>query len=163
MGKKPGKQETGTMVGGATGSTDALNSTNQSLVTSSAKPATANGEAYARVEPPDVEKLGRSSWTLLHLIAATYPETPSNKQQADMKQFLKLFGNFYPCWFCAEDFEKYMSKSEPATETRDHLGRWLCDAHNEVNVKLGKPKFNCDLWKKRWKDGWDEETGTNNL
>lgn len=162
MGKKPGKQEASAMAGGTTGSKDVLDSTNQSLVASSAKSAT-NGEAYARVEPPDVEILGRSSWTLLHLIAATYPETPSNKQQADMKQFLKLFGNFYPCWFCAEDFEKYMSRSEPATDTRDHLGRWLCDAHNEVNVKLGKPKFNCDLWKKRWKDGWDEETGTNNL
>ncbi|QRG38223.1 hypothetical protein FDK38_002622 [Candidozyma auris] len=112
-------------------------------------------EAYAKVDPPDVEKLGRSSWTLLHSIAATYPENPSNKQQADMRQFLKLFGNFYPCWFCAEDFEKYMAKNEPTTDTQDHLGKWLCEAHNDVNKKLGKPEFDCDLWKKRWKDGWE--------
>lgn len=110
---------------------------------------------YAKIDPPDVERLGRSSWTLLHSIAATYPENPSSKQQADMKQFLKLFGNFYPCWFCAEDFDKYMKKNEPVTDTQDHLGKWLCDAHNEVNEKLGKPKFDCNLWKKRWKDGWE--------
>lgn len=127
----------------------------ESATTTSTGTSSGSKPAYAKVEPPDVEVLGRSSWTLLHSIAATYPETPSNKQQADMKQFLKLFGNFYPCWFCADDFEKYMAKKEPVTDTQDNLGRWLCDAHNEVNEKLGKPKFDCNLWKKRWKDGWE--------
>lgn len=106
-------------------------------------------------QPPDVEVIGRSSWTLLHSIAATYPETPTTKEQADLKQFLKLFGKFYPCWFCAEDFEGYMTKHQPKTATQDDFGKWLCEAHNEVNVKLGKPKFDCNLWKKRWRDGWD--------
>lgn len=111
---------------------------------------------YKKDYPPDVEKLGRSSWSLLHSVAATYPETPSNKQQADLKQFLKLFGNFYPCWYCGGDFEKYMEKKEPATESQDAFGKWLCEAHNDVNKKLGKPRFDCNLWKQRWKDGWDE-------
>lgn len=103
--------------------------------------------------PADVELLGRSSWTLLHSIAATYPETPTNQQQKDLKQFVKLFGNFYPCWFCKKDFEVYLTKSEPNTSSQDAFGKWLCDAHNEVNEKIGKPKFDCNLWKKRWKDG----------
>lgn len=103
-----------------------------------------------------MEVLGRSSWTLLHSIAARYPEKPSTKEQKDLSQFLKLFGNFYPCWYCGEDFGKYMGTNEPKVTTQEEFGRWLCDAHNEVNAKLGKPKFNCDLWKKRWKDGWDE-------
>lgn len=119
-------------------------------------PAPEKMGGYTKDYPPDVEKVGRSSWTLLHSIAATYPEQPSSKQQSDLKQFLRLFGNFYPCWYCGEDFEKYMEKHEPNTATQDAFGRWLCDAHNDVNAKLGKPKFNCDLWKKRWRDGWDE-------
>lgn len=110
---------------------------------------------YEQIDPPDVEQLGKSTWTLLHLIAATYPEEPTSKEQADLKQFVKLFGNFYPCWFCAEDFRGYVQKIEPDTTTQDKFGKWLCNAHNEVNVKLGKPKFDCDLWKKRWKDGWE--------
>lgn len=155
MGKKSEKKDTNDSASGIPDAFKGLLSPKSETSVSSSS-STKQSESYAKIDPPDVEKLGRSSWTLLHLIAATYPETPSNKQQADMKQFLKLFGNFYPCWFCAEDFEKYMTKNEPVTETQDQLGRWLCDAHNEVNVKLGKPKFNCDLWKKRWKDGWDE-------
>lgn len=107
--------------------------------------------------PPDVEKLGRSSWTLLHSIAANYPEHPSNKEQSDLKQFLKLFGNFYPCWYCGEDFSRYMEKAVPQTESQSTFGKWLCEAHNEVNEKLGKPKFDCNLWKKRWRDGWDDK------
>lgn len=111
---------------------------------------------YAKEDPPDVESLGRSSWTLLHLIAATFPESPTNKQQQDLKQFLRLFGGFYPCWFCADDFKEYMEKKEPQTESQDKFGKWLCDAHNEVNKKLGKPTFDCNLWKQRWKDGWEK-------
>lgn len=123
-----------------------------------AKPVAENvekAEAYPQDEPPDVEQLGRSSWTLLHLIAAKYPEEPSNKQQADLKLFLSLFSGLYPCWWCGEDFEKYMATNTPKVATQDEFGRWLCDAHNEVNDKLGKPKFDCDLWKKRWRDGWE--------
>lgn len=111
---------------------------------------------YEQRDPPDVEELGRSSWTLLHSIAATYPETPTNSQQAELKQFLKLFGNFYPCWYCADDFKDYMKNNVPKVDTQEKFGKWLCDAHNEVNVKIGKPKFDCNLWKQRWKDGWDE-------
>lgn len=111
---------------------------------------------YKKEYPPDVEKLGRSSWSLLHSVAATYPETPTNKQQSDLKQFLKLFGNFYPCWYCGGDFEKYMAEREPATESQDAFGNWLCEAHNDVNRKLGKPRFDCNLWKQRWRDGWDD-------
>lgn len=106
--------------------------------------------------PPDVVELGRSSWTLLHSIAATYPETPTPAQQNDLKSFMGLFSKLYPCWFCAQDFQKYIKKEEPRVRTRDEFGKWLCDAHNEVNRKLGKKEFDCRFWEERWKDGWKD-------
>lgn len=112
---------------------------------------------YEQVDPPDVELLGRSSWSLLHSIAATYPSEPSVNQQSDMKQFISLFSKIYPCWFCADDFKLYIKKNEPKVDTQEKFGKWLCDAHNEVNVKLGKPIFDCNLWKQRWKDGWEKK------
>lgn len=111
----------------------------------------------ARQEPPDVEQLGRSSWTLLHSIAAKYPENPDDATQKDMSLFVKLFGKFYPCWYCADDFNKYVEKNKPEVTDLESFGKWLCRAHNDVNKKLGKPVFDCNLWKKRWRDGWDEE------
>ncbi|KAK9381838.1 ERV/ALR sulfhydryl oxidase domain-containing protein [Kockiozyma suomiensis] len=108
--------------------------------------------------PPDVNEIGRSTWTFLHSVAATYPEKASSAQQEDMKSFIRIFGNIYPCWFCAGDFRSYVAKpeNEPKVATQEEFGKWLCDAHNDVNKKLGKPVFDCNLWKQRWKDGWKD-------
>ncbi|KAG6012418.1 hypothetical protein E4U43_007803 [Claviceps pusilla] len=106
--------------------------------------------------PPDVETLGRGTWTLLHSIAASYPEMPSKSQQSDLLSFVKLFSKLYPCWSCATDFQNYLGKESPRVQSRDEFGKWLCDAHNEVNRKLGKPQFNCLRWEERWRTGWKD-------
>ena len=106
--------------------------------------------------PPDVEVLGRSTWTLLHSIAATYPPTPTPKEQSDIKSFMRLFSKLYPCWVCAEDFQRYMQKQDVKAGSRDEFGNWLCEAHNEVNRKLGKPTFDCSKWEERWRTGWKD-------
>ncbi|KAK3989662.1 ERV/ALR sulfhydryl oxidase [Cladorrhinum sp. PSN332] len=106
--------------------------------------------------PADSETLGRSTWTLLHSIAATYPRTPTQTQQSDLKSFIKLFSKFYPCWVCAEDFQAYIEKEKVKAGSRDEFGNWLCEAHNEVNRKLGKPVFDCGRWEERWRTGWKD-------
>lgn len=50
--------------------------------------------------PADVETLGRHTWTLLHTMAAYYPEKPEPQQKESMKSFFKAFSENYPCWFC---------------------------------------------------------------
>lgn len=50
--------------------------------------------------PPDVEALGSSTWTLLHTMAAYYPERPAPSQMESMKMFFQGFAQHYPCWFC---------------------------------------------------------------
>ena len=101
--------------------------------------------------------MGRASWTLLHSIAATYPPTPTATQQRDMQSFMTIFANIYPCWSCAADFRDWMAHPENdvggAVRGRDALGLWLCRAHNDVNLKLGKPLFDCARWQERWRTG----------
>ncbi|KAF4589351.1 hypothetical protein GQ602_003240 [Ophiocordyceps camponoti-floridani] len=104
--------------------------------------------------PPDVELLGRSSWTLLHSIAASYPEKPSPTQQSDLLGFVRLFSRLYPCWVCADDFQAYLGRHAPPVASRADFGLWLCGAHNDVNRKLGKPEFDCSKWEERWRTGW---------
>uniref|UniRef100_A0A060T9J4 Sulfhydryl oxidase n=1 Tax=Blastobotrys adeninivorans TaxID=409370 RepID=A0A060T9J4_BLAAD len=124
---------------------------------------TASGSAAAAPSsqpecPPDVVELGRSTWTFLHTMAANYPKQADSTQQAEMKSFLNIFSNVYPCWWCAKDLRTWMDKEEnkPRVGGRDELSNWLCDAHNEVNKKLGKPEFDCKQWRERWKDGWKD-------
>ncbi|KAF2027235.1 mitochondrial FAD-linked sulfhydryl oxidase-like protein ERV1 [Setomelanomma holmii] len=106
--------------------------------------------------PPDIETLGRSSWTLLHSITATYPVEPTPQLQTETKSFLTTFGKLYPCWHCAEDFQTWMSKNTPQVSSRSEFGTWMCEAHNAVNEKLGKEKFDCTRWEERWRTGWKD-------
>ncbi|PHH81149.1 hypothetical protein CDD83_3639 [Cordyceps sp. RAO-2017] len=121
------------------------------------KQAEGNSSGSQRPDcPPDVDVLGRSSWTVLHSIAASYPERPSPAQQSDILSFVALFSRLYPCWICAEDFQAYQRRRAPRATSRHDFGTWLCDAHNEVNRKLGKPEFDCFKWEQRWRTGWTD-------
>lgn len=108
--------------------------------------------------PPDVDILGNHTWTLLHSISAAYPPRASTTQQSEMKQFLVLFSKLYPCWVCADDFREWMKKdgNAPRVDGREGLGTWMCEAHNEVNRKLGKKEFDCKRWEERWRTGWKD-------
>jgi FAD-linked sulfhydryl oxidase len=103
--------------------------------------------------PPDVNSLGRSTWTFLHTTAAYYPVQATPTQQTSMRSLLQSVGMFYPCTYCAGDFRERMKAVEPDVSGRAGLSRWLCERHNEVNQKLGKDDFSCDKVDERWKDG----------
>ncbi|KAG1462889.1 hypothetical protein G6F56_005416 [Rhizopus delemar] len=103
--------------------------------------------------PADVETLGRHTWTLLHTMAAYYPERPSPGQQESMKSFFKSFSENYPCWFCKNDFQKDIIEEPINVKNRDTLSEWLCRRHNKVNEKLGKKQFDCSKVFERWLNG----------
>jgi FAD-linked sulfhydryl oxidase len=107
--------------------------------------------------PPNTRVLGTSSWNLLHSMAAWYPEKPSVEEQTKMRQFMEALSIFYPCTYCATDFQENIQKSPVKTATREDLCVWLCEQHNLVNEKLGKKKFNCDLKSldERWRKSSD--------
>ncbi|KAG9017485.1 hypothetical protein FRB90_001130 [Tulasnella sp. 427] len=105
--------------------------------------------------PPDVEDLGRATWTFLHTTAAYYPENPTSSQRSHMLNLLKSLPNLYPCGWCASHLKENMAIHPPdkVVGNRVSLSRWLCDRHNDVNERLGKPIFDCSKTDERWKDG----------
>ena len=105
--------------------------------------------------PPDVEQLGRATWTFLHTTAAYYPDRPSREQRVNMLSLLRALPVLYPCSFCAQHFGERMQARPPDVSGRAGLSRWLCERHNEVNERLGKETFECTVEKldERWKDG----------
>eukprot|EP01088_Endostelium_zonatum_P006021 TRINITY_DN18129_c0_g1_i1.p1 TRINITY_DN18129_c0_g1~~TRINITY_DN18129_c0_g1_i1.p1 ORF type:complete len:193 (-),score=56.30 TRINITY_DN18129_c0_g1_i1:11-589(-) len=102
--------------------------------------------------PPNVEELGRSGWTVLHSMAAYWPERASESMQTNMSQFLRSFVQVYPCKICADDFKGVMEQEppEPYLKTRADFSQWMCRSHNKVNEHLGKPIFDCKDVDRRW-------------
>mmetsp|Transcript_14066 Transcript_14066/g.27412 ORF Transcript_14066/g.27412 Transcript_14066/m.27412 type:complete len:196 (-) Transcript_14066:124-711(-) len=95
--------------------------------------------------PPSKDVIGSSTWSLLHSMAAWYPNKPTEEDKQFMTHFMTALAKFYPCTWCAKDFQENIALSPPRTESREDLCTWLCEQHNIVNSKLGKPNFQCSM------------------
>jgi FAD-linked sulfhydryl oxidase len=136
------------MMAALAGGTAAKNTTATAATTSTARPDRPPAGC-----PPDVEQLGRATWTFLHATAAYYPDKPTPKQRANMLSLLHALPILYPCTWCGQDFGEDLATHPPDVRNRTALSQWLCERHNAVNKKLGKETFDCSGVDERWKDG----------
>ncbi|KAI9245106.1 ERV/ALR sulfhydryl oxidase domain-containing protein [Phascolomyces articulosus] len=102
-------------------------------------------------------ELGRSTWKLLHTMAAQYPEKPSSEERKALYQFFKLLSRLYPCGECAAHFQLLLKQYPPQTSSRVAASQWACAIHNKVNERLGKEIFDCSNIEEKYNCGCDEE------
>ncbi|GIL52817.1 hypothetical protein Vafri_8586 [Volvox africanus] len=65
--------------------------------------AAVNGAAAAKAE------VGRATWTLLHTLAAQFPDRPTRQQQRDARTLVDCLTRIYPCGDCARHFAELVS------------------------------------------------------
>jgi hypothetical protein len=63
--------------------------------------------------PLDKNELGKSTWNLLHTIAASYPDDPTEEFKIITMQFIYSLSILYPCTYCAVDFRDSIQLSPP--------------------------------------------------
>lgn len=89
---------------------------------------------------------GPAGWTFLHVASWTYPFVPTETQRREMFAFLHAFAAVLPCMLCREHWQRYLRETlpdaaSPHLASREALTRYLVDAHNDVNRRLGKAEF----------------------
>lgn len=131
------------------------------LLVSSSSPETTTDMAHSSrshhhtgAKPPSKKEIGNAGWTLIHSIAANFPEEPTENDQRYAKLFLKSIAKLYPCKRCQHHFDKYLAASPPDVSSRNAFVVWACDAHNDVNRRNGKREFPCQMpaLEQRWGD-----------
>lgn len=56
------------------------------------------------------KQLGRSTWTLLHSIAANYPDNPTPEYQSNVQNLFQSLSMVYPCEVCAIGMRDFLIK-----------------------------------------------------
>ncbi|KXZ42369.1 hypothetical protein GPECTOR_155g79 [Gonium pectorale] len=98
----------------------------------------------------ELAEVGRATWTLLHSLAAQFPDRPTRQQRRDAAELVWLLTRVYPCGDCAAHLAELVRRDPPVVSSGPAFRRWLCGVHNRVNARLGKPAFNCELVEARW-------------
>jgi FAD-linked sulfhydryl oxidase len=89
------------------------------------------------------EIVGRSTWTLLHSIAAGLHDPPTLDEQAGITTIIRELSAVYPCIECRRGF-MYIDQNPPDFSSRAAFERWLCFWHNTISEHVGKDKIVCD-------------------
>lgn len=94
------------------------------------------------------QSLGVHTWALLHSVAATYSNRPSQEEKQQFKDFFDGVMYFYPSK--SKLMKEILEKHPLEYSNREELVYYMCEIHNEINKLLGKRKFNCrqafDIW-----------------
>ncbi|KAI9328839.1 ERV/ALR sulfhydryl oxidase domain-containing protein [Obelidium mucronatum] len=92
--------------------------------------------------------------------ASKLPCPPDSKllgrHTAMLPTFMTSFAKLYPCSYCANHLQQELKKTPPKVSSSKEFSQWMCEVHNEVNERLGKPQFDCSKVSERWRDGCSE-------
>ncbi|XP_010905288.1 FAD-linked sulfhydryl oxidase ERV1 [Elaeis guineensis] len=102
------------------------------------------------VTPLTKEEIGRATWTLLHSIAAQFPDQPTRQQKRDAKELMAIISRLYPCKECADHFKEVLKANPVQAGSQAEFSQWLCHVHNVVNRSLGKLTFPSERVNARW-------------
>ena len=94
-------------------------------------------------KPSYGDKIGQSTWLLLHALADHYPlnAEEGNQYEKNITDFVILLAQIYPCAECRAHMTSYFQNFPPRFDNRAHAVRWVLNFHNAVNRRLGKPIF----------------------
>jgi hypothetical protein len=102
----------------------------------------------------DPKVWGPGLWCSLHMMALSYPESPTNEDMKAMYRYVTSLPDVLPCDGCKKGMKIIIERTnfgKAQLANRDTLFAWTVLAHSMVNEHIGKPRLNNWVkWKKRY-------------
>jgi hypothetical protein len=83
---------------------------------------------------------GPHGWKFMHFVSLGYPDTPSQEDKRQYKEFYESLQHILPCGACAQNYKLNIQRTpiDNSLDSRDTLIKWVIDIHNRVNQETGK-------------------------
>lgn len=93
-----------------------------------------------------IDKWGPGTWNTMHCFAHSAPQELNQEEQERFRHLLLLIAEHLPCPSCRRHFRAYLEThlNEGVLASRQTLVSFLNDAHNSVNLRLGKRVYTLD-------------------
>jgi hypothetical protein len=101
----------------------------------------------------DIRVWGPNAWDFMHTVTFSYPESPTTEEMTNMKHFFYSTSEVLPCTKCRSHFSRLVHTEYPITDhltSKETLSKWLVEAHNLVNDRLGKPRLSYDFVRQKY-------------
>jgi Erv1 / Alr family len=97
---------------------------------------------HPKQEPISTSVWGQHFWYVLHTIAYTYPEFPTQVTKRKYYDFINNLPLFLPDPKMGDKFAEFLDRYPvtPYLDSRESFMRWIHFIHNRYNVLLGKPQ-----------------------
>lgn len=78
------------------------------------------------------------------MVAAAFPDTPSEQEKKCAYVFMLSLGSILPCEYCRVHYKAMLAELALSPDhfcSRDAFFRLVFDMHNKVNARLNKPQL----------------------
>ena len=82
-------------------------------------------------------------WHTIHLVAISYPKTPTYTDKKCAKEFYESLANLLPCSICREHYKQHLTENPmtPFLDSRTDLIKWTITIHNKINRTHNKKEW----------------------
>ena len=75
------------------------------------------------------QEIGRNTWALLHSMAASYPNEPTDEDKKQITNFMYGLTNLFPCRIRGDHLLKMLKKEGVKVNSREELVNYICKIH----------------------------------
>lgn len=97
-----------------------------------------------KYDPEKPETWGKVIWDSMHIIAAGYPDDPTEAEKRSFKMYYENLADVLPCPTCQKHYHEILNQfplKDSHMVSKESLSRWVISIRNKVSDAIGNTKM----------------------